>query len=210
MKKLPNRIFALIFVLIILAWMSYQFTSGEPGKGAESPAAASVGALIMYSTVMVGYPIVVLGLLQEIRRPSIDFKFHRSALWLAFGAFLLAIFLLVNEFQWSCRGEFSSYFLGGFCMETSSFSLLFGLLFMTLSTPQRSHSYKIMLVGAVLFELFVMIAYLLIAVGVYSPPTHANFWTETVTTKWFWYDFLSEAAILGGALWLLRRGKRLS
>lgn len=190
--------------------MIYQFTSGEPGKGAESPAAALVGAFIMYSTVMVGYPIVILGLLQEVRRPSINFKFHRSIPWLALGVFLLIIFLLVNEFQWSWRGEFSSYFFGGFCMETSSFSLLFGLLFMIRTTPQKSHSYKIMLIGAVALELFIMIAYLFIAVGVYSPPTYANFWTETVTTKWFWYDFLSEAAILGGALWLLRRGKRLS
>ena len=204
MKKLLNRIFALIFALIILVWMVYQFTSGPPSQGTES---SWFGALIAYSTFMVGYPIVVLGLLQEIRRPSIEFRFHRSVPWLALGVFLLVIFLLVNEFQWSWRGEFSSYFLGGFCMETSSFSLLLGLLFMTRSTPQRSHSYKIMLVGAVLFELFVMIAYLLIAVGVYSPPTHANFWTEVVTAQWFWQDLLSEFAILGGALWLLRKGK---
>lgn len=136
MKKLPNRIFALIFALIILAWMIYQFASGAPGRGAESPAAASIGVLIVYSTIMIGYPIVILGLLQEVRRPSINFKFHRSMPWLALGVFLLIIFLLVNEFQWSWRGEFSNYFFGGFCMETSSFSLLFGLLFMTQTTPQ--------------------------------------------------------------------------
>lgn len=70
-----------------------------------------------------------------------------------------------------------------------------------------------MLIGAVALELFIMIAYLFIAFGAYSPPgvpEYANFWTETVTAKWFWYDFLSEAAILGGALWLLRKGERSS
>ena len=206
MKKLSNRIFALIFALIILAWMIYQFTSGAPGKGGPAP---WIGALVMYSTFMVGYPIVVLGLLQEIRRPSIDFRLHRSVPWLALGAFLLVIFFLVNELHWSWREEFSDFFLGGFCMETSSFALLFGLLFMTRSMPQRSHSYKIMLIGVVLFELFVMAVYLLMAFGVYSPsgvPGYETFWTA-ITTQWFWYDFLSEAAILGGALWLLKKGK---
>ena len=51
-------------------------------------------------------------------------------------------------------------FLSIFCMETVSFSLLFGFLFMTRSTPQTSKSYKIMLIGAIAFELFVLVCYM--------------------------------------------------
>ena len=95
-------------------------------------------------------------------------------------------------------------------METSSFALLFGILFLTRSTPQRSPSYRVILIGAVLFEaLLPLLTYALAAVGIYGggPAQYKNFWTEAVPTLWFWWDLTSELVIFGGAFWLLKKGK---
>lgn len=171
--------------------------------------------MFLYSTIMIGYPIIVVGLLQEIRRPTLDFRFHRNWRWVSAGVFLLGIFALVNIYQlidWSWDPNLPvRWFFSSFCMETSSFALLFGILFMTRSTPQKSPSYRTMLIGVVLFQIILpMLTYALAAVGIYygGPVEYKNFWTETVATLWFWWDFLSELVILVGAIWLLRRGKK--
>lgn len=208
-KKPLNRVFALTFALIILAWMVYQITSGPAAEGPPGP--PWVGALVMYGTFMIGYPIIVLGLLQEVRRPSLDFRLHRNWRWILAGIFLLGIFVLINAVEGAQAGQtFENWFFGSFCMETSSFALMFGILFMTRSTPQKSPSYRVILIGVVLFEVMVcMFTYLLAAFGIYfgGPIAYKNFWTAAVPTLWFWWDFTSEVVILGGALWLLRRGK---
>ena len=136
--------------------------------------------LLIYSTLMVGYPVIVLGLLLEVRRPTLDLRLHRNRRWLAAGAFLLGIFALINAVQAFQEGQtLGNWLLGSLAMETSSFALLFGILFLTRSTPQRSPSYRVILIGAVLFEaLLPLLTYALAAVGIY-----------------------------GGALWLLRKGK---
>ena len=210
-KKPLNRAFALAFTLIILSWMVYQVTSGPAGEGPPGP--PWVGALVMYGTFMIGYPIIVFGLLSELRKPTLSFNLESNPRWLVVGAFLLGIFALVNLITFTQRHPeepLSDFFFGTFCMETSSFALMFGILFMTRSTPQRSPSYKVMLIGVVLFEVMVpLFTYLLAAFGIYfgGPIAYKDFWGQTVNQLWFWWDFTSEVVILAAALWLLRRGK---
>jgi hypothetical protein len=94
-------------------------------------------------------------------------------------------------------------------METASFSLLFGFLFMTKSTPQTSKSYKIMLIGAAALELLFFI--LLYALFFITGAGIGNFAGLTriqlLTTYWFHWDLWSELVIFIGAIWLLKRGK---
>lgn len=214
MRGLINRLFAASFILIILAWMVRQVQFAVE-QGWVPPVHPSLVALVMYGTFMIGYSILVVGLLTELRRPTLSFALHRNWRWLACGAFLLGIFVLINTVQaieMHDRPEFlKQWVLDSVCMESSSFSLLFGILFMTRSTPQRSPGYRLMLLGAALFVLINPFpAYITSALGFYlgGPEEYKHFWTETVPTLWFWWDFLSELVILVGALWLLRRGKK--
>lgn len=207
-KKPLNRAFALTFTLIILAWMVWQVHSvmalGE--VPIEAPAWA-IGVFI-YATLMIGYPIIIVGLLSELRKPTLNLSLHRNPRWILVSAFLFGIFALVNIVSFMQGPE--NWFFDAFCMETSSFALMFGILFMTRSTPQRSPSYKVMLVGVVLFEIMVpLFTYLFAAFGIYygGPEAYKDFWGQTVNQLWFWWDFTSEVVILAAALWLLRKGK---
>jgi len=156
-EKPFHRVFALIFTLIILTWM-VRFASSLIERGLV-PASIHpfLFALAMYSSVLVGYPLVVVGLLTEMWRPSLDFRLHRNRRWISIGAFLFGIFILVNTVHaiwWSGEPDFFQHWVfDSLFMETSSFSLLFGILFITRSTPQRSPSYRLMLIGVILFEI---------------------------------------------------------
>ncbi len=210
-NKPLNRAFALTFALIIIVWMGWQMVKAFAEGQIPVDIHPAIVVVFIYSTLMVGYPVIVFGLLREVRRPTLVFRLDRNWRWLAAGAFLLGIFVLINAVQATLEGQtLGNWLLGSLVMETSSFALLFGILFMTRSTPQRSTSYRVILIGAVLFEaLLPLLTYALAAVGIYSggPLAYRNFWTEAVPKLWFWWDLTSELVILGGALWLLKRGK---
>lgn len=229
-NNLLNRVFAIIFATIIFLWTIW----------------SSIWTEIQFGPVIApGWPyfdpfhltlfVVIIGLLYEVYRPSLDFKFNENKRWIAAGIFLLAIavivviliaFLEIDEpgqnifgdrtFEYP-RGSGQIHiwpnllfeFLTVFCMETVSFSLLFGILFMTKSTPQKSKSYKIMLIGVIAFELFLFLGlylpFFITGVGqsIYTGLTRI----ELLTAYWFHWDFWSELVILVGALWLLFKGK---
>ncbi len=212
MSKPLNRAFALTFALTTIIWMAWQMVKAFEEGQIPVDIHPVIVVLFIYSTLMVGYPIIVLGLLWEVRRPTLDFRLDRNWRWLAAGAFLLGIFVLVNVVMGTMEGQtLGNWLLDSLVMETSSFALLFGILFMTRSTPQRSPSYRVILIGAVLFEALVpLLSYATAAVGIYygGPLAYRNFWTEAVPMLWFWWDLTSELVIFGGALWLLRKGKR--
>ena len=212
-KKLLNRLFALIFTSIIVTWM-VRFASSLIERGLV-PATVHpfVFAIVMYSSGLVGYPLIVTGLLEEIRSPTLDFRLHRSKPWISTGIFLLGVFMLVNlvhAIWWSGDPDlFRHWVLDSLFMETSSFSLMFGILFMTRSTPRNSPSYRLMLIGAILFEIFCFgFIYLPAALGIpIGGDPYADFWGKTIFTLWFWWDFLSELVILVAGIWLLKMGK---
>jgi parallel beta-helix repeat protein len=239
MKYIKNRIFALFFAIIIFLWMvwnpiwdevMYQFVSslGYP----LSIVWISTPDINFFNLFNFFLFIVVIGLLYEFYRPSLDFEFNKNKKWTAAGIFLLAVavvvviaiaFLEIDEpgqnifgnriFEYPTgSGQIHVWpnlfweFLTVFCMETVSFSLLFGILFMTESTPQKSKSYKIMLIGAIAFELFVFFALYLpffitgVGVTIYAGYTRM----ELLQQYWFHWDFWSELVIFIGAIWLLR------
>lgn len=226
MEKIKNRLFALFFAAIISLWIVW----------------SSIWTEVQFGPVNVpGWPyldpfhlalfIVVVGLLYEAYRPSLDFKFNKNKKWTAAGIFLLAIaatvvisvaLLEIDEpgqsifgsrtFEYP-RGSGQIHvwpnllfdFLTVFCMETVSLSLLFGILFMTSSAPQKSKSYKAMLIGAVAVELFFFLGYYLPFFVTGSG--QANFTgltrAELLAKYWFHWDFWSELVILAGAVRLL-------
>ena len=103
-------------------------------------------------------------------------------------------------------------FLNVHYTDTTVLALLFGILFLTMSTPQTSKSYKLILIGAVIFTAFLMFGHFSFLIfdkdptgGYYSRFTRI----ELLSQYWFQWDFWSELVILIGALWLLLRGKRL-
>lgn len=179
--------------------------------------------------------IIVFGLLYEVYRPTLNFEFNKNKKWTAAGIFLIAIsiiviisimFLEIDEPGQSIfvdrtfvypSGSVQIHvwpnllweFLSVFCMETVSLSLLFGILFMTKSTPQKSKSYKIMLIGAIVLELFIFIAFYLKffitgqGESIYSGYTRI----KLLQQYWFHWDFWSELVILISAIWLLKKGK---
>ena len=227
MEKIKNRVFALFFAIIIFLWIIWSSIWTEVLFGPVN--APGWPYLDPFHLTLF---IVVAGLLYEVYRPSLDLEFNKNKKWAAAGIFLLAIavivvisiaFLEIDEPGQSISGsrtfEFPIgsgqihvwpnllwEFLSVFCMETVSLSLLFGFLFMTKSTPEKSKSYMIMLIGAMAVELFFFL-------GVYLPffltgVGQANFTGLTVmellTSYWFHWDFWSELVILIGAVWLLR------
>lgn len=231
MKYMKNRIFALFFAVIIFLWIIW----------------SSIWSELLFGPIkdIPGWPyldpfhltlfIVVIGLLFEAYRPTLNLEFDKNKKWIYAGMFLLAIAVIVviaiafaeidepeqnifgnRTFEYPIgSGEIHVWpnllweFLSVFCMETVSFSLLFGFLFMTKSTPQKSKSYKIMLIGAVAVELFFFLGYYLpfFITGVGVTNLSGLTRMELLTAYWFHWDFWSELVILAGAIWLLRKGK---
>ncbi|MEK6892105.1 MAG: hypothetical protein AABX25_02890 [Nanoarchaeota archaeon] len=230
MKYVKNRAFALFFAIIIFLWIIWSSIWTEVQFGPVN--APGWPYLDPFHITLF---IVVVGLLYEVYRPSLDFKFNKNKKWTAAGIFLLAIavivvisiaFLEIDEpgqnifgdrtFEYPIgSGQIHVWpnllfeFLTVFCMETVSLSLLFGILFMTKSTPQESKSYKIMLIGAVAVELFFFLLFYLpfFITGVGQANLSGLTRMELLTSYWFHWDLWSEFVILIGAIWLLRKGK---
>jgi len=208
-NKLLNRVFAIIFALIILTWMYHLITAWDIGTPR--------GPLIVPEIIFL---MIVVGLLIEAWKPSLDFTFRMDRKWMLISVILFAVFILTNVYWWLSHGipnwlphygwskTITEYLTGTFVMETSSLSLMFGILFLTKSAPQKSLSYKIMLIGAVLFEFTLFLGYMRWATsGVPGSQYYSDFWGYTIFQPWFWLDCTAEIVIFVGALWLLVKGK---
>ena len=204
-----NRVFAITFALIILAWMYHLITAWDLGTPR--------GPLIVPE---ISFLMMVVGLLVEAWKPSLDFTFRMNKKWMSMSVILFAVFILINihfcfaygivdwlpQYGWS--KTIIEWLTGTFVMETSSLSLMFGILFLTKSVPQKSLSYKIMLIGAVLFEFFLFLGYMEWAIsGSPGSQYYSDFWGYTIFQPWFWLDLTSEIVIFIGAIWLLVKGK---
>ncbi|MBS3055067.1 MAG: hypothetical protein J4452_01075 [Candidatus Aenigmarchaeota archaeon] len=157
MEKIKNRIFAFFFFVVILLWVLWQpVWTNVIGKDANLPPYPYSNYIHPFNAAFL---IVLAGLLYEVYRPTLNFKFDKNWKWISIGIFLFAIAITVifvdmiwkpYESNYSVLGsrtfEFprgSGHFytwsnlLWGFLttisMETTSFSLLFGFLFMTKS-----------------------------------------------------------------------------
>lgn len=232
MNKIANRIFAFFFFVIIGLWVAWSSIL-EYFAYVESGVNLTFSYRDYIHPMNLAFLAVLIGLLYEIWRPTLNFEFDKNWKWKAAGIFLflIAAIVITVEMFWQQRyailgsrtfefplgsGNFHTWpnllwgFLSTFCKETVSFSLLFGFLFMTKSTPQISKSYKIMLFGVAAFEVFVITQlYLPIIVAgggmtaIYGGLTRM----ELLTSYWFHWNFWSELLILIGAIWLLKKGK---
>jgi len=232
MKYIKNRLFALLFFILIagqiilspIMWNITGISIGYPPL--------SFGEWINFTNF--AFFIVLIGLLYEMYHPSLNFKLDKNKKWRAAGIFLLIVAVTVffvlmfwqpenpgysilnpSTFEFP-RGSGTFYTLptsvlvtiSTLFMETFSFSLFFGILFMTKSTPQKSKSYKIMLFGAAMLELLFFMADSLFFIsgsgmGMLAGKTRI----QLLTTYWFHWDFWSELVIFIGAIWLLKIGK---
>ena len=198
-KFLKNRVFAITFALIILIWMYYLATSWDPGLESRKELIAPE----------ISFLIIVIGLLTEAWKPSLDFTFHRNRKWISASIILFTVFILINVYWWIAHGIVNwlphygwpetiiEWFTGTFAMETSSLSLLFGILFLTKSVPQKYLSYKLMLIGALIFEILLFPRYIEWAFvnGYPGSQYYANFLGYTIFQPWFWLDLTVEIVI---------------
>src|SRR3989344_3771171 len=90
MKYIKNRIFALFFAIIIFLWMAWSPIWTEVQFGpVDAPGWPYLDPF------HITFFIVVVGLLYEVYRPSLDFKFNKNKKWTAAGIFLLATAAIV-------------------------------------------------------------------------------------------------------------------
>ena len=229
MSNTSNRIFAFIFfmiVLLLLLWMP-AWTKINVG---DAPG-------VIYSPPWIGFLVILIGLAYEIFRPSLNLKRDTNRKWILAGVSLFLIILtmiFVQEIWMPYKHGYSILgmrsfefpfgsdniivwpqllfdFLNTHFTDTTVLSLLFGILFLTNSTPQTSKSYKFILIGALIFTTFLMFGHLSFLIfgkdptgGYYSRFTRL----ELLSQYWFQLDFWSELIILVGALCLLFKCKR--
>ncbi len=229
MSNISNRIFASIFLAIVLLLLLWIPTWTKINVG-DSPG-------VVYSPPWIGFLVILIGLAYEIFRPSLNLKRDTNWKWILAGAFLFLIVLImifVQEIWMPYKDGYSVFgmrsfelplgtgnihvwpqllwdFLNVHFTDTTVLALLFGVLFLTKSTPQTSRSYKLILIGAVIFTAFLMLGHFSFLIsgadptgGYYSRFTKM----ELLNQWWFQCDFWFEFVILVGALWLLFRGKK--
>ncbi len=229
MSNVSNRIFAVIFFTIVLLLLLWVPTWTKINVG-DAPG-------VVYSPPWAGFLVILIGLAYEIFRPSLNLKRDTNWKWILAGGFLFLIILImivVQEIWMPYKHEYSVFgmrsfefplgsgnisvwpqllwdFLNVHFTDTTVLALLFGVLFLTKSTPQTSRSYKLILIGAVIFTAFLMFGHFTFLIsgtdptgGYYSRFTRM----ELLSQYWFQWDFWSEFVILVGALWLLFKGKK--
>ncbi|KKT27539.1 MAG: hypothetical protein UW12_C0019G0005 [Parcubacteria group bacterium GW2011_GWF1_43_9] len=229
MSNASNRIFAFIFFAIVLFLLLWMPTWTKINVGDISS--------ISYHPPWIGFLVILIGLAYEMFRPSLNLKRDMNWKWILAGASLFLVILtmiIVQEIWIPYKQGYSIFgmksfefplgtgnisiwpqllhdFLNVHYTDTTVLALLFGILFLTMSTPQISKSYKLMLIGAVIFTAFLMLghfSFLIFSIdptgGYYSRFTRM----ELLSQYWFHWDFWSELIILVGALWLLFKGKR--
>jgi len=232
MKYMKNRLFAFFFFILIagqIIWSPIWWNVIGQSLGYPT---LSFGEWINF--INFAFFIVLIGLLYEMYRPTLNFKLDKNKKWRTTGIFLLIVAVMVFFVLMFWQPDHPGYSifnpatfefpqgsgtfyawptsvlvtLNTLFMETFSFSLLFGILFMTISTPQKSKSYKIMLIGAAMLELlFFMADALFFISGSGMGNLAGKTRIQLLTTYWFHWDFWSELVICVGAIWLLKKGK---
>ena len=231
MSNISNHVFSFIFFAIVLLLLLWMPTWTKINLG-DVPS-------ISYSPPWIGFLIILIGLAYEIFRPSLNLKRDASWKWMLAGGFLLLIILImviVQEVWLPYKQGYSIFGMRSFefpagssnisvwpqllwdllnvhSTDTTVLALLFGTLFLTRSTPQTSKSYKLILIGAIIFTAFLMLGHFSFLIfnidptgGYYSRFTRI----ELLSQYWFQWDFWSESVILVGALWLLLKGKKVA
>src|SRR3989338_9785445 len=231
MSNASNRIFAFIFFVIVLLLLLWMPTWTRINVG-DSPG-------VIYSPPWIGFLVILIGLAYEIFRPSLNLKRDTNWKWILAGVFLFLIIItmiVVQEIWMPYKQGYSVFgmrsfefplgsgnisvwpqllwdFLNVHSTDTTVLALLFGSLFLTRSTPKTSRSYKLILIGAVIFTAFLMLGHFSFLIfnidptgGYYSRFTRM----ELLSQWWFQWDFWSEFVILVGTLWLLLKGKIVS
>ena len=226
---ISNRIFAFIFLTIVLLLLLWMPTWTKINVGDATG--------VVYSPPWIGFLVILIGLAYEMFRPSLNLKRDTNWKWILAGVFLFLVILtmiVVQEIWMPYKQGYSVFgmksfefplgsgdisvwpqllwdFLNVHFTDTTVLALLFGILFLTKSTPQTSRSYKMILIGAIIFTAFLMLGHFSFLIsgidptgGYYSRFTRI----ELLSQYWFQWDFWSEFVILVGALWLLFKGKR--
>lgn len=232
MEKIKSRLFALLFFIAIAGQIIWSPISWDIGGISIGYPSLSWGNWINF--INLAFFIILIGLLCEMRNPTLDFRPDKNKRWRLVGIFLLIVAVIVflvlmfwqperpgysffsqATFQFP-RGSGNSYTwptailttLSTIFMETFSLALLFGFLFMTKSTPQTSKSYKIILFGAAILEVLFFMEYVLFfASGSGMGFKAGKTRIDLLTTYWFHWDLWSELVIFIGAIWLLKKGK---
>ena len=229
MSNISNRVFASIFFMIVLLLLLWMPTWTKINVG-DAPG-------VVYSPPWIGFLVILIGLAYEMFRPSLNLKRDMDWKWILAGVFLFLVILtmiIVQEIWLPYKNGYSVFgmrsfefplgsdnlrvwpqlwhdFLNVLYTDTTVLASLFGILFLTKSTPQTSKSYKLILIGAVIFTAFLMLGHFSFLIfnidptgGYYSRFTRM----ELLSQYWFQWDFWSELVILAGALGLLFKGKR--
>lgn len=211
--KLLNRAFALIFILYALI-CTYYVTVWDLGSEMLE---------VKIIMPMVCFLIIIAGLLVEAWKPSLDFKISSERKMIFLGAFLLAVFVLLNLWWWVANGipqllpnqglqaAFMEYFSKVLACDTSILALMFGILFLTNSSPRKSLSYKIMLIGALVTEIQLFMGHILLAAtgGMPGSQIYGNYWEFTIFQPWYWMDIISQIAVFAGVVLLLRKAMNI-
>src|SRR3989344_2065103 len=174
MSNISSRIFAIIFFTIVSLLLLWMPTWTEINVG-DAPG-------IVFGPPWIGFLVILIGLAYEIFRPSLNLKRDTNWKWVLAGVFLFLIIMtmiFVQEIWLPYQHEYSVFgmksfefplgsgnisvwpqllwdFLNVHFTDTTVLALLFGILFLTKSTPQTSRSYKLILIGAVIFTAFLM------------------------------------------------------
>ena len=225
-NKLLNRAFAIIFVILSLVFFCYM------GYGIGSPLTVPLGPIAELSPLLItlfffitpfgiGFTIILFGLFKEIWKSSLDFTFNRNCKWIFASIILFMVVVLSNAYWWIAYGSgwlsqygwgaaFIEFFVGNFAQDTTILSLMLGILFLTNSNPQKSPSYKIILIGIVIWLIMFFFSYLLMAgtsiVGIQTPiaERYKDFLGYTIFQPWYWTDITYGIVTFIGAVWLLR------
>ena len=83
-KPFLNRIFAIFFVILTLTymWTVVNGLASTPIQLLTDALGSRLFAIILfYSTVLIGLPIIVIGLFAEIWKPSLDFTLNKDKGW---------------------------------------------------------------------------------------------------------------------------------
>ena len=224
-KPLLNRVFAIFFVILTLVFFHYMgYGVGSPLTPLKPIAELSPLLVILFFCVTplgIGFTIILFGLFREIRKPSLDFTFHRKRKWIFASIILFMVVVLSNAYWWIAYGPdwlsrygwqaaIVEWFTGNFAVDTSILSLMLGILFLTNSTPKKSPSYKTILIGVVLWQIAMFITYLLLvgnsiaSIRLPMAERYRDFLGYTIFQPWFWCDLTYAIVTIIGAVWLLR------
>lgn len=239
-RKIGNRLFTFFFLVWVLFWILWMpvWMNIIVGESITVPLFDYVGYLLR-NPPLLGFLILLVGLAYEMFKPSLNLERDKNWKWTVAGVFLLLVIVtmvIVQEVWIPYKGGYSIFgtrsfefpagsgnvhawpqllydFIFTHCTDTTVLALLFGLLFLTKSTPQTSRSYEIMLLGAIIWEAAMLLGHSSFLIFNVDPTTgyYSRFTRmELLAQPWFHWDFWSELIILAGAIWLLAKGKGVS